>query len=273
MESGQKISIPTIACLSENQREDNQISLSPKLIQSLHDCIIFCDQVLIAINKPAGIAVQGGSKISYHIDGMLDCLKFNYQDRPKLVHRLDRNTSGVLLLARSAKTANILTKYFQNKNIQKVYFALVSGTLSSPQGKIDLPIAKHRSNGQEKMVIDHYGGKNTQTYYYRLAKNDNISLLALYPITGRTHQLRIHCETLRVPILGDTKYGGIHAVKYGLLKKMYLHAIAIKFPHPVTNKEIIIQSKLPQYFIDALKKFNFIKKYPIKFLADYHVFD
>ncbi len=199
-------------------------------LQALRDSVIFYDEVVLAINKPAGLAVQGGTNTDLHVDGMLDALKLDSKERPKLVHRLDKDTSGVLLLARSASAANALTKAFKDKTTRKLYWAIVSGAPDEREGLIDAP-------------------------------------LALSPLTGRTHQLRAHCQAMECPILGDGKYGGAKAFLDGLSNQMHLHARAIDFPHPVTGHRVVIEAPVPEHFSATIKALNFDPKTPTKFLT------
>ncbi|OSQ48094.1 RluA family pseudouridine synthase [Thalassospira alkalitolerans] len=237
-------------------------------LQALKDSVIFYDEVVLAINKPAGLAVQGGTNTALHVDGMLDALKLDSKERPKLVHRLDKDTSGVLLLARSASAANALTKAFKDKSTRKLYWAIVSGAPDQREGLIDAPLAKHGSKGSEKMVIDEKEGKSAQTVYRQLARaGRRAAWLALSPLTGRTHQLRAHCQAMGCPILGDGKYGGAQAFRDGLSNQMHLHARAIDFPHPVTGHRVIIEAPVPEHFRETFKALNFDPKTATKFVT------
>ena len=237
-------------------------------LQALRDSVIFYDEVVLAINKPAGLAVQGGTNTDLHVDGMLDALKLDSKERPKLVHRLDKDTSGVLLLARSASAANALTKAFKDKTTRKLYWAIVSGAPDEREGLIDAPLAKHGGKGGEKMVIDEKEGKSAQTIYRQLARaGRRAAWLALSPLTGRTHQLRAHCQAMECPIFGDGKYGGAKAFLDGLSNQMHLHARAIDFPHPVTGHRVVIEAPVPEHFSATIKALNFDPKTPTKFLT------
>jgi 23S rRNA pseudouridine955/2504/2580 synthase len=204
-------------------------------VEMLRQSIIYKDEHIIAINKPSGLAVQGGSGTSKHVDAMLNGLQFEMKERPKLIHRLDKDTSGVLLLARTLKVASKLTKAFKTKDVHKVYWAIVVGMPKIKHGKIDIALEKKSGKFGEKVVADK-NGKRSLTYYQTVdTASDKVTWLAMMPETGRTHQLRVHSAELGTPILGDGKYGGAKAFLEGgegIEKQLHLHAKAIKFPHP-----------------------------------------
>ncbi len=202
----------------------------------------------IAINKPSGLAVQGGTSQKYHIDGMLRHL-FKDSNPTKLVHRIDKDTSGLLLVAKDQQTAITFSNYFKQRKIIKTYLAIVSPCPSTEMGVIDLPIYKTGIKDRKKMIVDHDKGKKAITEYKVLDKvSSRIALLALYPKTGRTHQLRVHLEYINTPIVGDKKYTGslkVHSSDHKLLdhesisqikwshegiKNLQLHAYSIRMP-------------------------------------------
>ena len=202
----------------------------------------------IAINKPSGLAVQGGTSQKYHIDGMLRYL-FKDANPTKLVHRIDKDTSGLLLVAKDQQTAITFSNYFKQRKIIKTYLAIVSPCPSTEMGVIDLPIYKGDIKDRKKMIVNHDEGKRAITEYKVLDKvSARIALLALYPKTGRTHQLRVHLEYINTPIVGDKKYTGslkvfpkdhkllehesISQIKWGNegIKNLQLHAYSIRMP-------------------------------------------
>ena len=189
----------------------------------------------MAINKPPGLAVQGGTRVRKHVDEMLGVLQFDKKERPRLIHRLDKDTSGILLLARTSKAASKLSKAFKTKDVHKIYWAAVVGVPESKFGRIDTAIEKRAGKRGEK-VATHKNGKRSITYYRTIDNASNkVTWLAMMPATGRTHQLRVHSLELGTPILGDGKYGGSKAFidgAQGVAKQLHLHAKAIKFPHP-----------------------------------------
>ena len=201
--------------------------------ETLRARVLHCDARVIALNKPANLAVQGGSKVQRHLDGMLDALRFDAKERPLLVHRLDKDTSGVLLLARDQHAAKKLTAAFKNRETEKIYWALVVGVPRPRKGRIDLAVAKRSGRGGEKMAVDQEGGKPALTEYAVInTAGSKVAWLELRPFTGRTHQLRVHMVSLGTPILGDGKYGGQRAFIPRLSERLHLHARSIAVPHP-----------------------------------------
>ena len=182
----------------------------------------------IAINKPDGVAVQGGSKVKFHVDRLLQ-EGFGDQ-RPKLVHRIDKDTSGILLLAKTQKSARLLTKYFREQAISKTYLAFCVGKIGK-SGSISEPVTKYLQKGIEKMRVDKEEGVSAISLYERIFYNNGISFVCLRPVTGRTHQLRVHLNFIGKPILGDWKYAGNKAhpaVEFD--KKLHLHAHFMTLP-------------------------------------------
>lgn len=210
--------------------------ISPILAEeaaTLRERVLHRDARVIALNKPANLAVQGGSKVKRHLDAMLDALRFDAKERPLLVHRLDKDTSGVLLLARDRHAAKKLAAAFKSRETEKIYWALVVGVPRPRKGRIDLPVAKRPGRGGEKMAVDQEGGKHALTEYAVInTAGRRVAWLALQPFTGRTHQLRVHMVSLGTPILGDGKYGGQKAFIPSLPERLHLHARSISVPHP-----------------------------------------
>ena len=199
----------------------------------LKEAILFENKHCIIINKPSGLATQGGTGQSTHMDALLPALQGHYPEAPRLVHRLDKDTSGVLVIARSAKAADILMKQFADKSTEKTYWALVAGVPVPQEGLIDAPIGKLRTGGGDRMGIDPEGGKRALTEYRviePLARR--FAWVELKPLTGRTHQLRVHMAEMECQIIGDRKYGGNRAFPEGmnLPKKLHLHARHIIIP-------------------------------------------
>lgn len=203
---------------------------------ALERLVIYRDDAVIALDKPQGMPVQGGPGIAKHIDGMLDALRFGHEERPRLVHRLDRDTTGVLLLARTPAAAARLAAAFRGRDAEKTYWAVVVGRPHPLEGRIDLPLARARSAAGERTVPSEARDAARAVTLYRVldSAQKRAALLELTPLTGRTHQLRVHCAAaLGCPILGDGKYGGAAAHPEGFGDRtLHLHARALRIPHP-----------------------------------------
>jgi 23S rRNA pseudouridine955/2504/2580 synthase len=241
-----------------------ELAVKPKRATSEADSaeikkwVLYKDDNVIIINKPFGLAVQGGTKITKSLDDMLDGLKFDAKDRPKLIHRIDRDTSGVLALARSARVAGLLAKGFSGKTIEKTYWALVCGSPMPPVGYIDLPLNKvARGNNQHEQVeVDEEEGKYAKTEYRvvdSLARK--FAWMELKPITGRMHQLRVHMASIDCPIVGDHKYGGgmNAAISLGVEDILHLHARRIIIPALPGGKKIDVTAPLPPHMVNSFK--------------------
>ena len=225
---------------------------------NLQDYILYKDEWLIAINKPRGIPVQGGTGVSLSIDDLLFQLQFDKTETPKLIHRLDRDTSGVLLLARSTHAASKLAPLFKAKSIEKTYWALVVGTPKQQEGTINASIDKVLSDHGKEKVVSTSAGKHAVTEYEVVDKAGKmVSWLALRPITGRTHQLRVHCMLLGTPIVGDGKYGGRDAFIEGFKKYVHLHAREVQIPN-YFNQSLTIKAALPNDMQESWDKLGFV---------------
>jgi 23S rRNA pseudouridine955/2504/2580 synthase len=248
LEEGQMIRIPPMPGDDQAARPAERSEISADDSAWIKSLVLHSDRELIALNKPPGIAVQGGRKVARHIDGLLGALEENDEGRPKLVHRLDRDTSGVLLIARRADVAAALGEIFHSRRAEKTYWALVAGVPRPREGMINAPLAKKAGHlGREKMVVDLEAGKSATTDYEVIENAARrAAWLALHPHTGRTHQLRVHCAAIGTPILGDGKYGGAESRLDGVpgSDKLHLHARAITFPHP-SGGELTITAPLP----------------------------
>lgn len=251
--TGDEIRIPP---LDTPKRDNTPMRLAKKDIQMMQDMVIYKDDEMIILNKPAGLAVQGGSKTTHHIDGLLDALRFEKDEKPRLVHRLDKETSGVLVLARSANIAAKLTEAFKTRAVHKVYWAIVSGRPQPLSGKIDAPLTKNK----DKVVVDfEQGDKAISVYEVIDSAGKKASWLALSPLTGRTHQLRVHLtEVLKTPILGDEKYGNKSLPEMG--KGLHLHARAIEIKNPKSGKLIQVTAELPPHMKATFRLLGFDEK-------------
>jgi 23S rRNA pseudouridine955/2504/2580 synthase len=232
--------------------------LSEDEIAFAREMVIHRDAAAFVLNKPPGLATQGGTKTTAHVDGLLDALQFESEGRPKLVHRLDKDTSGALLVARSARAAAFFAKSFSSRTAKKVYWALVVGVPSIDDGTVDLPIAKQPGTGGEKMHVDEENGQPARSRYRVIERAGNRACwVELQPFTGRTHQLRVHMAAIGHPIVGDGKYGGPAAfLTGGISRKMHLHARRIRVDHP-DGGEIDVTASLPTHFAESLKGLGF----------------
>ena len=210
------------------------------------------------LNKPPGLATQGGTKTVQHLDRLLDGLADENGQRPKLVHRLDKDTSGVLLVARSARAAAHFTKSFAGRTARKVYWAIITGVPSAEEGLIDAPLAKQPGTGGEKMHVDEENGLPARTRYRLIDRAGNrAAWVELQPLTGRTHQLRAHMAAIGHPIVGDAKYGGAEAfLTGGISRKLHLHARRLKV-EGLDGKAIDYTAELPSHFVESLAMLGF----------------
>lgn len=268
LSAGDEIRIPP---LDISEKSNLPRDLSKADVDFMHSLVLYRDADVIVLNKPAGIAVQGGTKTERHIDGMLDALRFDYDEKPRLVHRLDKDTSGILVLGRSANAAARLAEAFKTREAHKIYWAVVVGKPKLLSGKIDAPLSKlSGAGGGEQMKIDFDNGQRAQTLYRVIdSLGQKAAWLEMSPLTGRTHQLRVHlAQALNTPIVGDGKYGGDRSFSLGLPNgnKMHLHARAIRMPHPV--KGILeVTAPLPSHMQDSFSFLGFNEKESI------HAFD
>ena len=212
----------------------------------------------IVLNKPPGLATQGGSKTFSHVDGLLDAFVEGDGPRPRLVHRLDKDTSGVLLIARTPGSAAAFSKRFAGRSAKKVYWALVVGVPEQHVGEIDAPLAKQPGTGGEKMHVDTEGGQPAKTRYRVVERAGNrAAWLELEPLTGRTHQLRVHCAAMGHPIVGDGKYGGQEAFLTGSVsRKMHLHARRLIISQP-GGGQLDVTAELPEHFAATMEQMGF----------------
>ncbi|MFD1796452.1 RluA family pseudouridine synthase [Paracoccus aurantiacus] len=269
VEPGQEVRVPPLPDAAPAPKSEGP-RISDADAAMIQKAVIWKDQHIIALNKPPGLPSQGGSgQGDRHVDGLSEALKFGYKEKPKLVHRLDKDTSGILLLARTDRVARGLSEAFRHRDTRKIYWAAVAGVPSPKMGTIRYGLVKAPGHGRggegEKMVAVHprdvdttEGAKRATTDYAVL---DNLaqraSWCALVPITGRTHQLRAHMAELGHPIVGDGKYGGSGQENLGdgwgaqlggeISRKLHLHARSLSFTHPVTKERVTLTAPLPDH--------------------------
>jgi len=256
---GQTIRLPPLDQMAAPAAQAASQQVLPGDEAMLRDAVLHRDDALILLNKPPGLAVQGGSGTERHLDGLLDALRFGSDERPRLVHRLDKETSGVLVLARTAAAAAFLARAFREKTTRKIYWAVVVGLPKLRQGRIDLPLAKLPGREGERVRADAEDGKHAVTYYHVVDDvGGKASWLALLPVTGRTHQLRAHCAAIGTPILGDAKYGAAAAHLAGVpgAKRVHLHARSLAIPHPLGGT-LRVTAPLPRHMRQSWEFFGF----------------
>ena len=232
--------------------------LSPEQVAEARAMVIEETKAAIVLNKPPGLATQGGSKTFSHVDGLLDAFVDGDGPRPRLVHRLDKDTSGVLLIARTPGSAASFSKRFAGRSARKIYWALVVGVPDVKEGMIDAPLAKQPGTGGEKMHVDEEGGQPAKTRYRVVdSAGKRAAWIELEPLTGRTHQLRVHLAAIGHPIVGDGKYGGQEAFLTGSIsRKMHLHARRLIIGEP-GGGTLDITAELPEHFAASMEQLGF----------------
>ncbi|MEM1237241.1 MAG: RluA family pseudouridine synthase [Pseudomonadota bacterium] len=266
VEAGQVLRVPPLpdadAPKPERQIDDRDAEM-------IRAAVIYRDDQIIALNKPPGLPVQGGSKLTRHVDGLGPALRFGLDENPRLVHRLDKDTSGVLILGRTRAAAAALTEAFRHRATRKIYWAAVAGVPLPKSGIIKYGLVKapgHGKSGEgEKMHVVHpdelastEGAKRATTEYTVIeALGRRAAWMALVPVTGRTHQLRAHMGALGHPIVGDGKYGGSSQENLGdgwgaglggaFSKKLHLHARSLTLEHPFTGATLHLTAPLPEH--------------------------
>jgi 23S rRNA pseudouridine955/2504/2580 synthase len=228
--------------------------------RDLQKLVIYRDDHVMALNKPHGLPVQGGPGITRHVDGLLDGLRFGAEDRPRLVHRIDRDTSGLLLLARTPGAAAKLAAAFRGRDVEKTYWAVVVGKPDPAAGMIDRPVARLTGGGRERTAIAVFGdpaASHAITDYETIdVVAKRFALLAMRPRTGRTHQLRVHAASMGTPILGDPKYGIEKSMADGFAESLHLHARRLRFPHPGGGM-LTLEADLPPHMRETFRTLGF----------------
>ena len=260
VEAGQSIRVPPpeSAPTRSPRPERRRDPLSPEEIELVRDMVVHEDPHAFVLCKPPGLATQGGTKTHQHLDRLLDGLADESGTRPKLVHRLDKDTSGALLVARTARAAGHFAKAFSGRTARKVYWALVVGVPSAQEGLIDAPLAKQPGTGGEKIHVDQEEGLAAKTRWRLIDRAGNrAAWVELQPLTGRTHQLRAHMASIGHPIVGDAKYGGPESfLTGGISRKLHLHARRLRIDAP-GGGTIDVTAELPSHFAESLATLGF----------------
>src|SRR5262245_21901465 len=259
--AGQSIRIPPLPVTAPTP------SPAPKALSKadravLASITLYQDDDLLVLNKPPGIAVQGGTKTTHHLDGLLEALGDSPKTRPRLVHRLDRDTSGVLVVARRREVATKLGRAFQTRSVRKIYWALTKDVPKPPQGKVDAALVK--AAGPEGVRVrkarpgEQEVAQSAVTYYCVVDRaGQKVAWLSLKPVTGRQHQLRAHMAIVGHPILGDEKYQSGRDLPEGIDHKLHLHAPRISFPLPSGRGVVDITAPLPEHLRRSFAAFGF----------------
>ncbi|MBE1237864.1 RluA family pseudouridine synthase [Phaeovibrio sulfidiphilus] len=231
---------------------------TPEEERALEASVLHRDASVLVLDKAAGLAVQGGTGTTRHLDALLDLFTRDGSERPRLVHRLDKDTSGVLVLARTLRAAQFLTRAFRNRDTQKIYWALVVGVPELEQGTINAPLAKEAAARGERMTISDDGRAAVTDYRMVDHAGKAAAWLEMRPRTGRTHQLRVHATALGTPILGDGKYAGVGAFLSGdgFARQLHLHARALSIPHPDGGR-LEVTAPVPAHFRASMAALGF----------------
>ena len=262
LEADQEVKVPPLDLDAKRpDRPEEARPLTAQERQAFAAMVIHEDEDIYVLNKPAGLAVQGGTRTVRHIDAMLLGLEFELGERPRLVHRLDRDTSGLLVVAKRRSVASKLGKLFSTRAVLKVYWAAVKGVPKPAQGKIDAALIKAEGpqGGRVRAATaaERAESQRAVTHYAVIDKAPpTLAWVSLKPVTGRQHQLRAHMALIGHPILGDDKYGGTEGLPGTIARKLHLHARRITFPHP-RGGTLDVTAPLPGYMRDTWQLVGF----------------
>jgi 23S rRNA pseudouridine955/2504/2580 synthase len=260
LEQGQTVRVPPLPDVAPPPGPKHALSKSDRDL--LAAMTIYEDDDLLVLNKPSGIAVQGGTKTPHHIDRLLEGMGDGPETRPRLVHRLDRDTSGVLVVAKRRSVAAKLGKAFQTRSVRKIYWALVHGVPKPPQGKIEAALVKASGPEGDRVRKARPGeqdrAQSAVTHYAVVDRaGQQVAFVSLKPVTGRQHQLRAHMAILGHPILGDEKYPSAAELPGGIENRLHLHARRISFPHPSGEGVVDVTAPLPAHMRQSFTLFGF----------------
>jgi 23S rRNA pseudouridine955/2504/2580 synthase len=259
---GQGVRVPPLAASPAPKPPP---AIDPLVAKDTRALVLYRDEQVIVLNKPPGLPVQGGPGITRHLDGLLDALRFDAADRPRLVHRLDRDTSGVLVLGRTPGSAARLAAAFRGRDVEKTYWAVVARRPIPPEGRIDLPLKRLGGARGERTALagpDEADAVRAVTTFRTLDHAGKLAWLELHPLTGRTHQLRVHCVAIGAPILGDVTYarpdqnGAFAATVSGLSDALHLHARGLRLPHPAGGV-LEVEADLPAHMRETFRTLGF----------------
>jgi 23S rRNA pseudouridine955/2504/2580 synthase len=259
--AGQTVRVPPLPDVAPAPSSAPKV-LSKAEREFLASITLFEDDDIMVLNKPPGIAVQGGTKTTHHLDRLLEALSDSPKSRLRLVHRLDRDTSGVLVVAKRREVAAKLGRAFQTRSVRKIYWALVNGVPRPPQGKVEAALVKASGPEGDRVRKARPGeqevAQSAVTYYSVVDRaGQKVAWLSLKPVTGRQHQLRAHMAIIGHPILGDEKYQGDIDLPEGIDNRLHLHARRISFPHPSGEGIVDVTAPLPQHMRESFAAFGF----------------
>ena len=258
--AGQAVRVPPLPDVAPPPGPKHALSKADR--DFLASITLYEDDDLLVVNKPPGIAVQGGTKTTHHIDRLLEGLGDGPETRPRLVHRLDRDTSGVLVIAKRRSVAAKLGRAFQTRSVRKIYWALLHGVPRPPQGKVEAALVKASGPEGDRVRKARAGeqdvAQSAVTHYAVVDRaGQQVAFVSLKPVTGRQHQLRAHMAILGHPILGDEKYHGDKDLPEAIPNKLHLHARRISFPHPSGEGVVDVTAPLPEHMARTFADFGF----------------